>query len=180
MLRLANKAKTLAEVYKHASIVVPIALPRPLSGDMSLWQASAAAASALETAILPSRLKNRENRDTLGGMASLLNVMGKQSIANLQMRDDPRTTQTPSDLRVPDAAGAEDDDESNGPPMNWNFVPSDEPEGGRLKNGILASQPRTFSNVITCRGVDDDNNGDEDVRDERLRQRNPNKPLSRR
>ncbi|KAK1769208.1 tubulin nucleotide-binding domain-like protein [Phialemonium atrogriseum] len=184
LVRLANKAKSLTELYKNASIIVPITLPRLLGSHVALdpsshWHTSAVVAAALESATLPSRLKDRENRDTLGGMADLLNTMGNQSIANLQMSIDPQTTQDSPDVRMREAVSGEDA-ESEGLHLDLDFSPSDQLESRRPLNGFR--KPRIFSQLVTRRGqgVDDDANEDEAAEDERFRRRNPNKPTNRR
>lgn len=184
LLRLSNKAKTLTEMYKHASMVVPITLPRPLGSNIALdyasnWHTSAIITSALETVLLPSRLKDSENRDTLSGITALLNAMGKQSLANLQMRVDRQTTETSLDSRMGEAA-SDEDDESDGLRLALDFAPSEQLESGRQANGH--QKPRIFSQVVTSRGqaVDDDANGNEAAEGEGFQRRNPNKPASRR
>ncbi|KLU83516.1 hypothetical protein MAPG_02574 [Magnaporthiopsis poae ATCC 64411] len=94
LLRMSNKARTLTELYKQASVLIPFSMPRSpashrgLSSQLdttSRWHTSALLATALETATLPSRLKRGPNSDSMDGMAEWLNVMGKQTIATLQM-----------------------------------------------------------------------------------------------
>ncbi|KAI2612785.1 tubulin domain-containing protein, partial [Hypoxylon fragiforme] len=93
MLKLVNKARTLAELNSQASLVVPLALPeKPLPSSIRLdasspWHVSALFAAALESMTLYTRLKTTDRiySSNLGNMADLLNVFGKQTIANLEM-----------------------------------------------------------------------------------------------
>ena len=73
--------------------MVPLALPqRSLPRSVRLdasspWNVTALLAAALESTTLYTRLKttDRANASSLGNIADLLNVFGKQVIANLQM-----------------------------------------------------------------------------------------------
>ncbi|KAI6371643.1 hypothetical protein MCOR25_003925 [Pyricularia grisea] len=92
MLRMSNKAHALTELYKQASILVPFSIPRSPNSRpnvaldaSSSWHISALLTTAFETAVLPSRMREGPASDRLDGMADWLNVMGKQTIANLQM-----------------------------------------------------------------------------------------------
>ncbi len=71
LLRLANKARALVDAYRQADVVVPLAVPPFLPSSVHLdvssaWHSSALLASALESATLPTRLKDLGQRDTLG------------------------------------------------------------------------------------------------------------------
>ncbi|XXG96546.1 hypothetical protein Hte_002830 [Hypoxylon texense] len=94
MIKLVNKARALAELNSQASLVVPLALPEssPLPHTLRLdassqWHVSALFAAALESATLYTRLRttDRVYASNLGSMTDLLNVFGKQTIANLEM-----------------------------------------------------------------------------------------------
>ncbi|KAI2470565.1 tubulin nucleotide-binding domain-like protein [Annulohypoxylon bovei var. microspora] len=93
LLKLVNKARTLAELNSQASLIIPLALPeRPLPSTVHLdssspWHVSALFAAALESVTLYTRLRtsDRVYSSSLGNMTDLLNVFGKQTIANLEM-----------------------------------------------------------------------------------------------
>ncbi|OTA81784.1 hypothetical protein M434DRAFT_17260 [Hypoxylon sp. CO27-5] len=93
LLKLVNKARTLAELNSQASLLVPLALPEtslPPTVQLdasSPWHVSALFAAALESVTLYTRLKtsDRVYSSSLGNMTDLLNVFGKQTIANLEM-----------------------------------------------------------------------------------------------
>ncbi|KAL1871709.1 hypothetical protein VTK73DRAFT_1930 [Phialemonium thermophilum] len=186
LLRLANQARTLAEAYKNASLVVPAGVPSPLGSHVSLdsssaWHTSAVLASALESVLLPSRLKDEANSDTLGGIIDLLNTMGRQTIANLQMSISPgeeAPDSSASDSRVRHAS-AEDMDGSEGLQLDLDFAPSNQLSANRPSNGF--HRPRVFSQVVTTRGYPAEE-ADSDVEmedDEAPRSRDPRKPVSR-
>lgn len=89
---MTNKARSLAELNSQASLVVPLALPRSLPSNLQLdasspWNVAALLSAALESTTLYTRLKttDRANSSSLGNIADLLNVFGKQAIANLEM-----------------------------------------------------------------------------------------------
>ncbi|KAI1106849.1 tubulin nucleotide-binding domain-like protein [Jackrogersella minutella] len=93
LLKLVNKARSLTELNSQASLVIPLALPEsPLPSTIQLdasssWHVSAFFAAALESVTLYTRLKtsDRVYGSNLGNMTDLLNVFGKQTIANLEM-----------------------------------------------------------------------------------------------
>ncbi|KAI0480503.1 tubulin domain-containing protein [Xylariaceae sp. FL0804] len=93
LLKLVNKARALAGLNSQASLVVPLALPeRPLPASVQLdpsspWHVSALFASAIESTTLYTRLKSTANAysTNLGNLTDLLNVFGKQTIANIEM-----------------------------------------------------------------------------------------------
>ncbi|KAL2017127.1 hypothetical protein VTK56DRAFT_2549 [Thermocarpiscus australiensis] len=156
LLRLANKARTITEVYKQASIVVPLAVPDLLPRSIQLdaasqWHTSALLASAVESAMLPSRMKDPAKRGTLGDMAEVLNAMGKQSVAAMQMSFDR-----------PEAVGRRDTNQrtlseeelSEGMQLDIRFSPSDQLESSSRSNGY--SRPRVFSQLISSRGYADE------------------------
>ncbi|KAH7313264.1 tubulin domain-containing protein [Stachybotrys elegans] len=102
-LRLANTAQALTRTREHASIMVPLAVPE---GDLpssigldasSSWHSSALLATAVETASLPSRLKQQSTSKTasLSDMAESLNVAGNQTLATMKMTVGPKAA--PSD-----------------------------------------------------------------------------------
>lgn len=158
-----NKAKSLTELYKQASIIVPLALPsvpsqrlrQILSLDASsLWHTSALLSTAIESATLPSRVKDASNRDTLGNIADLLNVHGKQSVANLQM----------SFSNVDGSPHSEEvgDEPKDGVRLDVDFRPADEvgESVGRLRNGYHRA-PKIFSQVLASRGQKENHDGED-------------------
>lgn len=170
LLRLVNKAKSLTEMYKQASLVVPIALPSSLPARVrdslsvdasSPWHTAALLSAAVESATLPSRLRDPANRETLGHMADRLNVHGRQTVANLQMSfagagaGPPRTT----------AAG---DEPKDGMRLDMDFRPADDLLGGgaarRQQDGSRAA-PKIFSQVLASRGERDGGEEDQDMQD---------------
>lgn len=157
MLRLANKAKTLIEAYKQASIIVPLAVPERLAGRVKLdaasqWHTSALLAAAMESAMLPSRLKDPLKRETLGGMADVLNTMGKQSVAGLQMSFAPaQPEEGQKDVRQRKLT---EEELSEGVQLDLRFTPSDQLEAYSRSNGF--DKPRVFSQLVASRGYGDE------------------------
>lgn len=92
LLKMVNKARALAELNSQASLLVPLALPeKPLPSTVhvdpsSAWHVSALFAAAVESTTLCTRLKPSAglNSTNLGDFADLLNVYGRQTIANLE------------------------------------------------------------------------------------------------
>ncbi|KAK0722891.1 tubulin nucleotide-binding domain-like protein [Lasiosphaeria miniovina] len=188
LLRLANKAKSLTEMYKQATMIVPLALPQRLPRSVVLdpssqWHTSALLASAVESIMLPSRLKDSAQRITLGGLAELLNPMGKQTVAGLQMsfappppspeEDSPQQQQQQHHSGPGRPATGLPDDISEGAHLDIHFTPSDQldPYADRWQqqqNGHASgAQPRVFSQVVALRGYGDgsDADGDADMLD---------------
>ncbi|KAI0023234.1 tubulin domain-containing protein [Xylariomycetidae sp. FL0641] len=93
LLKLVNKARALVELNSQASLVVPLALPEkhlPPSVHLdpsSPWHVSALYSSAIESTTLYTRLRTSDHvySTNMGNMTDLLNVFGKQTIANLEM-----------------------------------------------------------------------------------------------
>lgn len=183
LLRLVNKAKSLTELYKQTSLLVPIALPTSppprlrsvLSLDAaSAWHTSALLSAAVESATLPSRLRDAANRDTLGDMADRLNVHGKQTVAGLQMSF-ARAGDAP---RAEGGGGGEGEDGGGGGGgrgvrLDADFRPVDDllgDGGARAQNGARGG-PKMFSQVLASRGGDqadeDDDEGDDRTRTRR-------------
>ncbi|KAF4123302.1 mitochondrial partitioning protein [Geosmithia morbida] len=90
-LRIVNTAQTIAHVCSTASVVVPLGLPATLPSNMagldtrSPWHVSAAYATAIETATLPSRLAV-PGAISLSDLAQSLNTGGHQTLARLRMK----------------------------------------------------------------------------------------------
>lgn len=167
---------------------MPIALPRNLPPNRvsldprSQWHVSALISCALETASLPSRLKDSSNRNTLGDMADLLNTLGKQRVASLQMsfpkaqanqRIDSRERQ-PTRLEPPEKG-----DDSEALHLDVDFSPRDDLEQTRRSNGF--QKPRIFSQLSTHRGssIEEESN-DMAYQDDDLDRRRRDQPIQRR
>ncbi|KAI0997660.1 hypothetical protein K3495_g10527 [Podosphaera aphanis] len=118
--KLANSAKSIAEIAPQATLFTPIALPskglpRNVTMDQnSQWHVSALLSLAVETMTLPSRLKpSNSGRATLDQLFSSLNVNGNQKIAMLRMSIDPKATtddcQPDKDQRISGATNGDTD-----------------------------------------------------------------------
>ncbi|KAK4177371.1 tubulin domain-containing protein [Triangularia setosa] len=89
LLRLANKSRSFTELYTHSSILVPLSLPSHLPSSLSNfdptspWHATALFSSAVESALLPSRLRGQK-KETLNTIIETLDLTGKQKMAGLQ------------------------------------------------------------------------------------------------
>ncbi|KAI1801619.1 tubulin nucleotide-binding domain-like protein [Daldinia bambusicola] len=117
LLKLANKARALTEFNSQASLVVPLALPEsplPMSVRLdptSAWHVTALFAAALESTTLYTRLKttDRVYSSSLGNVTDLLNVFGKQTIANLEMSISEVQNSTPNGNGTNGVNGHNDD-----------------------------------------------------------------------
>lgn len=92
LLRLVNKARAITDLYSQASLLIPLSIPQRLPTGVYLdqtspWHVSALFSAALESTSLYTRLKTSDvtNSTSLGNLTDMLNVFGKQTIANLQM-----------------------------------------------------------------------------------------------
>ncbi|GAB1320399.1 mtDNA inheritance, partitioning of the mitochondrial organelle [Madurella fahalii] len=184
LLRLANKARALTEVYKQASIVVPLALPEKLPARMarvldagSQWHVSALLSSAVETVMLPSRMRDPAKRETLSGMAEVLNTMGKQSVAGLQMSVNQPGSES-EERRDGRVRLLSEEELSEGVQLDMRFTPSDRLEPYSRSNGF--HKPRVFSQIISSRGYDDDSGGVEVDEEGRRRRRSAYEPVTQR
>ena len=89
MQRTSAATRTIAELSSHASMYIPVRMPRQLPGYINLhggveWCSSALLSLAIETMTLPSRLRpDQVLRGSLGDMAAALNVNGNQRVAEL-------------------------------------------------------------------------------------------------
>lgn len=109
----------------------------------------------MESATLPSRLRDPLTRESLGGMADVLNVMGKQSVAGLQM-----SFGKPDDGSNGSGSGSgkgsrklSEEDLAEGVQLDMRFTPSDRLDPyARSMNGF--SGPRVFSQLVMSRGYD--------------------------
>ncbi|KAK5664155.1 hypothetical protein OQA88_370 [Cercophora sp. LCS_1] len=191
VLRLANKARAMVEAYKQASIVVPLGLPRTLPGNLVLdqsspWHVTGLWAAAVESVMLPARLKERTNTDTLGGMAETLNSMGKQSIAGLQLSfAPPAEEEQGSSGKAPPGRKLTEEELAEGIELDVRFSPSYAADAAHgLRNGFSSKKPKVFSQLISLRGYPEEKDqenemeGDQDQRNSR-RQRNAYEPVTR-
>jgi hypothetical protein len=163
LLRLVNNARTLTSVYRQASLVIPLALPR-LSpyrvalDPLSSWHTSAVLATALETALLPSRLRDRSKGDTLDTMTDLLNAMGKQTVATLHMNYPEATKEETGgsrEGRPPSGSATKMDVDTEEPAqLDLDFAP-EETVSARQQNGHAYVRPRVFSQLSVSRGAPD-------------------------
>ena len=131
--------------------------------------------AAMESATLPSRLRDPLKRDTLSDMAELLNTMGKQSVAGLQMSFS-KAESGQMDYRDPLSQRRKltEEELAEGVQLDVKFTPSDQLEPYGRRNGYLASNPRVFSQLISSRGYSEENGDEEpplvDERGRRIRQ----------
>ncbi|CAP68765.1 uncharacterized protein PODANS_7_7330 [Podospora anserina S mat+] len=85
----ANKSRSFTELYNHSSILVPLSLPSLLPPSLtnfdptSPWHTTALFSSAVESALLPSRLRGQK-KETLNTIIETLDLTGKQKVAGLQ------------------------------------------------------------------------------------------------
>ncbi|CAK7203433.1 mtDNA inheritance, partitioning of the mitochondrial organelle [Sporothrix eucalyptigena] len=191
--RLANKARTLVEAYTQASLVIPLAVPPlPLKSVLpttfdpsSTWHTSALLATAIETATLPSRLRQLgsggagQGGDSLANLVDLLNATGKQTVANLQMSVVQPWKEVKQDARERrEKAGFDEDDygdrNSKGTKMEGDlqlsidFAPRDESVVMAGRRGVRAKKPRMFGQAVVTRTAsnEDDTDADADADDE--------------
>ncbi|KAK3495116.1 tubulin nucleotide-binding domain-like protein [Neurospora hispaniola] len=195
LLRLANKARTMTEVYKYASVVVPFTVPATLPGSVVLdagsqWHNTALSAAAIESVTLPSRLRDPANRDTMGTLADTLNAMGKQNVASLGMSFAPEPTEEEDvvmegtqDFRQRQLLNQKSSrhaavmakENPEGVFLDINFTPTDQLDYVRRGGGGGDDdRPRVFSQVLTSRGYEVDEQAQEAKEaeeDERFRRR---------
>jgi hypothetical protein len=181
LLKLVNKARALAELNPQASLVVPLSIPEgPLSPRIQLdpsspWHVSALFAATIESTTLYTRLRTTDRlySSNMGHMTDLLNVFGRQTIANIEMspiEEKPSTTQNGTNARGeltsnPYGNGLEDESESGSQkgtePLE---VDLSSPQELRLPGGPRRSKKRhIFSQIRTYRGPD----ADEETTDDR-------------
>lgn len=187
MVRLANKARALVEAYRQASIVVPLGLPRRVPGNVvvdasSQWHVAGLWAAAVESVMLPARLKERRNMDTLEGMAEMLNPMGKQSIAGLQMS----FAQVEEDeAKKGSGRKLTEEETTEGIELDMNFTPSDTIDSYGMRNGFNKRKPKVFSQLVSLRGYPEEEHEEEEPEVDQgernlRRRRNPYEPITKR
>ncbi|KAI8634796.1 tubulin domain-containing protein [Xylariaceae sp. FL1651] len=188
LLKLVNKARVLAELSSQASIVVPLAVPEnPLPSSIQLnpsspWNVSALFAATIESTTLYTRLKTTDRlySSSLGHMTDLLNVFGRQTIANIEMSpvNHPKPAQngTNGTTHFTNARGEyissvnndiRDDESETGSQKGTVSLEVDLSSPQDLSLDLRMGRRRSrhiFSRIQTYRGPEDDNAaiGDED------------------
>ncbi|KAI1755368.1 tubulin domain-containing protein [Xylaria castorea] len=176
LLKLVNKARALAELSSQASLIIPLAIPEePLPSSIRLdtsspWHVSALFAATIESTTLYTRLKStgRANSSNLGHMADLLNVFGRQTIANIEMSpinppnptrngasDITNLTNSRGELLSSLHGSSVDDGSESGSQKGTASLEVDlsSPQDLRLESGTRGSRKRyVFSQVQTYRG----------------------------
>jgi hypothetical protein len=167
---------------------VPLALPRTSPYRIALdltspWHTSAVLATAIETASLPSRLKDRSKGDTLDTMTDLLNTMGKQTVATLQMSY-PNALQEPeSDSRQvkrTQNSDANNHGETEQPVhLDLDFAPDTTVQKAQRNGHNGHAESRIFSQLSVVRGeYSEEEDYDPELWDE-LRHRRQGGPVLR-
>lgn len=177
LLKLVNKARALAELSSQASLVIPLAIPEePLPSSIRLdtsspWHVSALFAATIESTTLYTRIKttDRINSSNLGHITDLLNVFGRQTIANIEMspikppnptrngtNDIANLTNSRGELLSSLHDNSIDDESESGSQKGTTSLEVDlsSPQDQRLESGIRGSRKRyVFSQVQTYRGL---------------------------
>ncbi|KAK7417417.1 mtDNA inheritance, partitioning of the mitochondrial organelle [Neonectria magnoliae] len=154
-LRLANTAQSIEQLCAQAPTLVPLALPETdlpagISVDnRSPWHTSAAMATAIETATLPSRLLQSGDAQpaSLDYLAEALNPVGNQPLASIQMSLAPATDAL-DDSRI-----------------DVDFFQIGR---GRGRDRPRDRETRIFGQIISCRTLDS-KDGEEDLPDHQRR-----------
>ncbi|KAI0386178.1 tubulin nucleotide-binding domain-like protein [Hypomontagnella monticulosa] len=174
LLKLVNKARALTELNSQASLVIPLALPdTPLPATIQLdssspWHVSALFAAALESMTLYTRLRtsDRVYSSNFGNMTDLLNVFGKQTIANLEMSiskdSKPHLNGTNGDTNGLNGRGENgidvDEESESGSQKGTTTLDIDlsSPQDLSLgSGGRRRRRRRIFSQILADRGPDD-------------------------
>lgn len=186
MLRLVNKARAVVGMYSHASLIIPLAIPQRLPSNIMMdksspWHTSALFNAAMESTSLFTRLRTTDqvNNTSLGNTTDLLNVFGKQVIANLQfsLAEPPQTAQngTNGQMQLPIGRGEMYDRlnalefEERPDPDAQNDLSTLEIDLSTIGEGINSSnnygrgrKRHLFSQITTARGEDATRGFDED------------------
>ncbi|KAK4204417.1 tubulin domain-containing protein [Triangularia verruculosa] len=142
LLRLANKSRSFTELYTHSSILVPLSLPSRLPSSLSNfdslspWHTTALFSSAVESALLPTRLRGHK-KETLNTIIETLDLTGKQKVAGLQFSVNSSPIE---DL----SSGLQLD-------LNMSSSASDQIDAYPLRSRSKRT-PRVFSQLVTSRG----------------------------
>ncbi|KAI1176320.1 tubulin domain-containing protein [Nemania sp. FL0916] len=179
LLKLVNKARALSELSSQASLVVPVSIaeePLPASVQLDLsssWHVSALFAAAIESTAIYTRLKTTDHiySSNLGQMTDLLNVFGKQTIANIEMSPiiPPKSVQNGTNEQATNARGevlsshhqdSIDDDSKSGSQKGVSSLEVDlsSPQDLRLEGQRRSKKRYVFSQIQTYRGpkIDED------------------------
>lgn len=109
-------------------------------------------------------------------MTDMLNLHGKQTVANLQMSFSG-TSETPRSEEV-------GDEPKDGLRLDLDLRPADDLGDGRKQQNGYHRAPKIFSQVLASRGEragdNDGEEGDSDEEDDRIRRRRPREAISRR
>lgn len=177
LVRLGNQARWLSEVYRQASVVVPLAVPRGLPGGVavergSAWQGMGLLAAAWESVTLPTRLREGEGRTRWAEVADGLNVMGRQTVAGLQMSVEPAGEGEDGDGREPRRGKRLSEEEQNeGVVLDMRFEPSYQLDQvrGRMNGFGGGKTSKVFSQVVAMRGYPPDEDDEEEEEDQDVR-----------
>lgn len=108
-------------------------------------------------------------------MTDMLNLHGKQTVANLQMSFSG-TSETPRSEEV-------GDEPKDGLRLDLDLRPADDLGDGRKQQNGYHRAPKIFSQVLASRGEragDDDKEGDSDEEDDRIHRRGQREAISKR
>ncbi|KAK7918159.1 Bcdml1 [Apiospora marii] len=179
LLRLTNKARSIAELSSQVSLLIPLSIPsRSLASSVvldqsSAWNVTALFNAAMESTSLYTRLKSddRANALTMGSITDMLNVFGKQTIANLQMSpvDEPAPAAEGTGMQILSGRGElvsrlnemsyEDQSDTAGgqnrvEPLDVDLSSLAENLGGIAVRGGSRKKAHLFSQLETARGED--------------------------
>ncbi|KAK1827787.1 tubulin domain-containing protein [Podospora conica] len=179
LTRLGNQARWLGEVYRQASLVVPVAVPRGLLprgvglDRGSEWHAMGLVAAAWESVTLPTRLRAGEGGTRWGEVVDGLNVMGRQTVAGLQMSV---AAPEEEDGREPRRGRRLTEEEQNeGVVLDMRFEPTYQLDQvrGRMNGFGGGKTSKVFSQMVAMRGYppgeEEEEEEDQDVRNLRRR-----------
>lgn len=175
LVRLGNRARWLGEVYRQASVVVPLAVPRGGTKGVkvergSAWQEMGLLAAAWESVTLPTRL--REGGARWAEVADGLNVMGRQTVAGLQMSVERAGGGEDGDGREPRRGKRLTEEEQNeGVVLDMRFEPSYQLDQvrGRMNGFGGGKTSKVFSQVVAMRGYPPDEEDEEEEEDQDVR-----------
>ncbi|KAK5629711.1 hypothetical protein RRF57_005426 [Xylaria bambusicola] len=182
LLKLVNKARVLAELSSQASLIVPLALPEEtLPSNIHLdpsspWHVSALFAATIESTTLYTRLRTADRiySSNFSHMTDLLNVFGRQAIANIEMSPIDPTSPAQNGTNPTNARGdpisglydrVDDDEYESGSQKGAAHLEVDlsAPQDLRLDPGARKPKKRhVFSQVRTYRGRETENSVDEE------------------
>ncbi|KAH8653464.1 tubulin nucleotide-binding domain-like protein [Xylariales sp. PMI_506] len=194
LLRLVNKARTIAEMYSQASLIVPLSVPDRLPSSVALdrsssWHVAALFNAAIESTSLYTRLKTTDqvNSTTLGSVADLLNVFGKQTMVNLRMTivQPPKRSQngTNGAMQMPSGRGelydrlhSLDFEEKSDSGMSEDGVKTLDVDLSTIDDNLMGSsrrrgRPHLFSQVYTARGEEGIKGFQQDTHDDEFQRR---------